>query len=438
VASIAAGNGNPSFTHPGVAPTADLVVVKLLALQTEPRVGGARVDASAQFQDAVSYILNFAASLAPPRPVVINYSIGNDIGPHDGLTEEEDFLTQTFAGAVGKVFVASAGNSSGNLRDGSPARQHARIEFPAGVSTIDIPLELYDPRTNRRNFDRCAWRDATRPLFLDLYYPAAVPPITAAVDLPGDGLGFRPGPAPGAQIGPFPFSNQRQCTMFHSLDSQPLRFTGRGIVTRRNFQIEIEPFRNRHVLGQYVLRLTSPGPNAFRARLWCAQGKGFGFRVALPPAVIPANVFVEDRCQVVSNGGAANILTVAAYDAEHAGHPIAHFSSRGPLANHGGNPVGVVQPPKPTLGAPGVEVDAAKSRDPRPVRPGDTIAKGGTSMAAPHVAGLVALMLQKNHLLTVTNAISILTARATPRIGAETADDIGAGRVDAKNTWDNT
>ena len=57
---------------------------------------------------------------------------------------------------------------------------------------------------------------------------------------------------------------------------------------------------------------------------------------------------------------------------------------------------------------------------------------GGTSMASPHVAGIVALMAQKNPNLTAAGAESILESAATPfPAGSWGADAAGAGLITA-------
>ena len=59
-------------------------------------------------------------------------------------------------------------------------------------------------------------------------------------------------------------------------------------------------------------------------------------------------------------------------------------------------------------------------------------------MAAPHVTGLVALMFQKNPALTSNQVISILKDSALAPGATESAQDIGAGRIDAKKAIDST
>jgi hypothetical protein len=44
------------------------------------------------------------------KPVVINCSFGSGLGPHDGFSDEEDFLTNSFAGVSAQILVAAAGN----------------------------------------------------------------------------------------------------------------------------------------------------------------------------------------------------------------------------------------------------------------------------------------------------------------------------------------
>jgi uncharacterized repeat protein (TIGR01451 family) len=94
---------------------------------------------------------------------------------------------------------------------------------------------------------------------------------------------------------------------------------------------------------------------------------------------------------------------------------VAYFSSRGP------SPWGEV---KPEVAAPGTQV--------RSSLPGGTYGVyNGTSMAAPHATGVVALMLQANPALTVDEIEAILTSTALPLSTNRPNNDSGWGRIDA-------
>jgi subtilisin family serine protease len=107
---------------------------------------------------------------------------------------------------------------------------------------------------------------------------------------------------------------------------------------------------------------------------------------------------------------------------------VAEFSSRGPVTVDGS------KRPKPDIVAPGVDILSAY--------PGNSYdAIMGTSMAGPHVAGVVALMWSANPALqgnvTATEQILIETAQPLPDVrltctGADEANNVvGAGLVDA-------
>lgn len=77
---------------------------------------------------------------------------------------------------------------------------------------------------------------------------------------------------------------------------------------------------------------------------------------------------------------------------------------------------------KPDLVAPGVDIESVEAG-------GDFTEKSGTSMATPHVAGVAALMLQKNGALTPAQLKATLIG-TTVDIGFA-PEEMGAGRVDA-------
>jgi subtilisin family serine protease len=129
-----------------------------------------------------------------------------------------------------------------------------------------------------------------------------------------------------------------------------------------------------------------------------------------------------------SPGAARKALTVGASTKDDT---LADFSSRGPVMD------GSITIAKPDFVAPGVSICAAKL--PSSLRSSCTdsahTSLSGTSMAAPHVAGVAALMKQANPLLTPDRVKSILRTTAVKLTENGTPLDRyaqGAGRIDAK------
>ena len=114
-------------------------------------------------------------------------------------------------------------------------------------------------------------------------------------------------------------------------------------------------------------------------------------------------------------GAYKEVISIGATDSQD---KIARFSSRGPV-NYGGETY-----IKPDVSAPGVDVYSAK--------PGGGFQNmSGTSMATPHVAGVVALMLQADPQIDAERVREILEETAL-ELGEAGKDPIyGAGRVNA-------
>jgi subtilisin family serine protease len=422
VASIAAGDGRDEYQYVGVAPQASLVVVKFSHLDNEPPVNPHQ-----RFKDAVSYILNFAGN----KPVVINLSLGDEMAPHDGITEGEDFLTNTFSGTIGKAFVASAGNHAGDFwagkeREFERKNQHARLEFPAGGGRIDIRMELIDTRTNRSEYNNCKAKDETQKLSIRIYYPFGKT-LTVSAQLP-DTDTFIDGPALGGGPVSDTFSGRRY-TMKHTTES--IQRISAGLFQRNSFEFEqTANTAHEHYQGIYTLRITAT--DEMTAHLYCQQRRGM-FRVD-DSNPLPGIVHLEDRFLIGTFGGAANILTVASYEAQPDDdeRAVADSSSRGPLANYGGPD----PPAKPDIAAPGVGITAAMSDfAQRTTCKPNTTKKSGTSMAAPHVTGAAALLLHHTGTLTTAEIINTLKTQLNPT-PTPIAEQVGAGRLDVKKALD--
>jgi hypothetical protein len=126
VAGIATGNGrdagSATTTYVGGAPEAQIVAV---AVDTATGLSNSK-----HVVDAVDFVFEVAECMG--MPAVVNLSLGDPSGPHDGTA----WLEQTFASFIQptKLIVKSAGNGGG---DGG----HAACDIAAGV-TVDLCFDI--------------------------------------------------------------------------------------------------------------------------------------------------------------------------------------------------------------------------------------------------------------------------------------------------------
>jgi subtilisin family serine protease len=238
-----------------------------------------------------------------------------------------------------------------------------------------------------------------------------------------------------------------------------------GTVRRHSFELNVISRLSggtvSYLAGSYEVRITAPAGTELllvcRGQGWAA-GKSVSFRVATTmrdgSALDPA-IDVTSEFSAVDTLG-RNALTVAAYDDKdgdttHVNYrAIASFSSRGPLRDFSDPAVPLpVIATKPDIAAPGVKISSAKSIESDPGILHTPSWHGGnrfwdlqgTSMAAPMLTGVVALMLDKKPDLTTTDARSLLSAAAraavNPSVAPASIRAYGAGLVDGKTTHDN-
>ena len=505
VAGIAAGNGRPGdhdiSSSPvdfiGVAPQADIVAVKFLDTPDEIKdTAGNIVSSTSQFRDAIMYILQVAKSAG--KPAVINCSFGGSLGPHDGLTEDEQFLDKLFDSAgewySGNIVVFAAGNEAGSW-------QHAEITIPA-LGEIVIPYTLYDGRKNPVTFEHCKWVDDTPLVFAEVWYKEVTAPadVSVQIKVPGDS-------AFSAEVfsGFLEKTYDKNKTRLVVHEAQPVvkrpDNIGGTIDVKRNMirmvvvgNTKVVP--GQHKRGLYELKIKGPAgtvmqtyvtqgtvgfiigtntrltvnaalndiklvvhdANAFKVNDAVELELDDGTRhlavikkvtIGLAPdtdeieidpklpsqasvdkrikGVLPAEIKIEDRLLIPDNGGAKMCITVAAYDDNNgtAGSPhgkLAKFSSVGPLADYSGlGPYAI----KPEIAGPGIAINSALSKDMNggvglklSQLFGDRwVEFQGTSMAAPHIAGLIALMLEKNKALNVDQVRTIFLNTVNNRDG---------------------
>ena len=117
--SIAAGD---DAALPGVAPAADLIVVKAT------REDGTLGFESADIINALSFVDEKAAELG--QPYVVNLSLGTLFSSHDGRSLEEQAIDALVGpGIPGKAVVVAAGNSSENRDEPATSTSGARATW---------------------------------------------------------------------------------------------------------------------------------------------------------------------------------------------------------------------------------------------------------------------------------------------------------------------
>jgi subtilisin family serine protease len=368
------------------------------------------------------------------RPVVANLSLGGQAGPHDGSRLYERAIDNL--SGPGFIVVISSGNNGVN-RNTTPVVEgnliHAR-GFATGTTTTEFTVEIpaYTPSTNRCNGNFVTfsfWYEGADRLRLEVVRPSgtSASAVTGATTTNNDNTG------------------------------QILIDNGSGGVSPEN--------------GDYEAVITISGcgtsgvpePGTWRIRVTPTQpGTGLPFDMWMVQQVMGLTGIVigrtgfDNRFVVGSPGNATRAVTVGAFvtklcwrspaapnqvcytQREQVGD-IARFSSAGPRRDG-------VQ--KPEITAPGLGITSALSRaatvpSQRVVPDSVHWTLEGTSMAAPHVTGSIAVLMQVRPMLTPEEAKGILAGTAakdsfTTRTygvapGGRPMDWWGAGKLNVRD-----
>jgi serine protease AprX len=211
------------------------------------------------------------------------------------------------------------------------------------------------------------------------------------------------------------------------------------------------------IANQYVYDIKVLSSNVNPDENYGGNGRESPYSIALDQAVENGIVVVQSAGNVghlgprtILNGGNAfNVITVGAIDDKNtpridddelAYYPDG-FTYKGKYWPPWGSSKGTTEDgrPKPDVVAPGVHIWSLRgfgtSQDMYEDVEEDTAygELSGTSVAAPHVAGVVALMLEANPFLTPAQVKAILrqTARLNTNLSGLTVNDRGYGIVDA-------
>lgn len=379
VTGIAAGDGSApdaggtTFRFIGAAPDADIVVVANSV--TTDALGD-----SANTLDALQYIFNLAGTLG--RPVVVNMSQGDNLGPHDGTSLLERGIDNLLGGA-GRAFVKSAGN------EGATARHAAGTILPAGPEAVRLTIPPND----------------TTDETIDIWYEGVDRFSVTVTDPAGN---VTPAVAAGANNGANLAGGNR--VVIDSRVTNPINGANQIFIQlRRGTAASLRA-------GNWTITMTATTlvNGAFHA--WIERSNVTPARFLAPHQNNDFTISIP--------GTALEVITVGSYVTRGAGvGSLSTFSSRGPTRD-GRN--------APTISAPGEVLESARANG-IANGAGQYLGLAGTSMAAPMVAGTVALMLQAAPTLTQQQIIDCLrlNARADAFTAAGPATGWGAGKLDA-------
>ncbi len=376
VMDIAAGNGNGSNV-PGVAHQADLIFVNVTH-DKDPEQPEDVIKTS--FGDSVTLLeaLHYIFEKAGNRPAVINVSLGTNGGPHDGTTLVEQGIDALVGAAPNRAVVIAASNS---FDDGI----HAAGSVSAGsVSELkwDVAATLFRP------IEMEIWYSGQDRFKVELLGPNGALLATA-----------EPGETKQVRIG-----SDLVALLANRLDDPNNHDNMIGVFLMAGMPA-----------GRYTIRLHGvnvQGDGAFHA--WIERDNSF--QSSFAPPHLNTHTIGSISC-------GRRVLAVGSYDASAPQRTLSYFSSAGPTRDgrH-----------KPDISAPGHNIWAANSLSTTGIT-----RKSGTSMAAPCVAGIVALMFEQAVIrgleLTVDQTLQILidTARKDPPAGNGWDSRYGYGRVSA-------
>jgi subtilisin family serine protease len=388
VLDIAAGNGRATG-RPGVAPEADLIFVQM-PLEHDDTDDVANEDErvfgnSKKLVDAVNYIFRKATLLG--KPAVVNISLGMHGGPHDGSTLAERAF-DTLLREPGRAMTIAAGNSWQH-------RSHA-----SGSVTKDAAVELEwivpenDPTTNE----------------LEVWYSGSAKLAVSLITPEGDALApVALGSTVTLTVGPSTFAGR---IIHRAHDSA-------------NHDNHVDIFLNPQVVpsGSWRVRLTTITATAVAFHAWIERDDVF-----IPLTQSRFAEAQQDPTHTLGSIACGELpIVVGSYLSGDTQHPISPFSSEGPTRTGR---------QKPDISAPGQWLEpfeqygilAAQAKSQGSIR------MSGTSMAAPHVAGVVALVFQAaRRPLSIQEIRSALmqSARTNLPLGHEWHPRFGFGHIDA-------
>ena len=360
---LATGNGKPAGTYVGAASESDILFVKTTMYTSD-------------IIDGVNYIMTKAAALS--MPAVVNLSLGTQDSPHDGTSVFETAL-DNLTGA-GKIVVVSAGN------DGNK-----KIHFSgtASASTSSVTVSLKQ----------------SSYAYFTMWYKGGNN-ISIQVRTKSGAIY----PASPIQAGGTYLTNTSEGRIIIDATANPS-----ALNNDNNVAITIDNGGGPSVAtGQWAIIVKGESiPNGGAFDIWAFNYQYCDFLIYDNDKTLGTPGTGKKIISVGSNTTKTNWTDINGNGWMVTGENLgsaSSFSSLGPTRD------GRM---KPDITAPGQEIGSTFSKDFSGYSSTYVLPDGkhyimqGTSMASPHVTGLVALLLQKNRNLGVDDIKTALTSTAS-------------------------
>lgn len=474
VTGIAAGNDS---TYKGVASGADIMFVF-----NESADADSAGTFSTSILEGVSTIFEKADLL--DKAAVVNLSVGTSIGAHDGTSLMEQGLSELVQGRPGRAIVNAAGNEQVVPADHPAARRdyvggiHAGVSVAdgqgkgyrigiwegAGVAATYIGGTMVDVWLDEGQGGRCSIAvlsytngrsgpdftfpglDSTDDAGLATGNVSFANDTTDAVTATGSGaeasieidaVDGRNGRAH-AVVLLVPSAGRSGSVLANSWFDAVISASGGDCTGHMWLYFDYTPYHDflKGIAGgAYDVAAGSNGPGYS-----LADGDS-GYTATIPSTavgVISAGSWMPDK-PIGSGASRWTGDNGVTYDQSDISAPggsgsvaldLSSFSSLGPTADGRTKPA-VVSPGEPIISTKARGASVSSSRTVGE----DHVKLEGTSMSSPHVAGIVALLFERNNTLTVDQVRAALQAGAdTSGMTAKTsdaADSFGAGKVNA-------
>lgn len=476
VTGIAAGSNS---TYTGVAPKADIMFVFNSAEDPDTTSGSF----ATTVLEGVTTIFEKADAI--DKPAVVNLSLGTSVGAHDGTSLLEQGLTSLTSAKGGRIVVGAAGNeqaqpasfnanvrnyiggihSSVNVGSGSSIGSRMMVLNGRGAASSFSGGTLVDVWLDAGQKDSCsiaaisytggrqtpdfsfpgaldtasaALSTADVPFATDTAQPvqASTGGVTATIEV-DDSDARNAKPHATVLFAP---SSGSGSTLESAWFDIVIRSNGSGACSGHMWlYFDYAPY---HDFLKDITGVAIAG-NGNASAYTLADGDSL-YTMTIPATavgVIAAGSFMPPK----PTGAATSTWTGddgTTYDQSNINAPggtgsatndFSSFSSLGPTADGRTKP-DIVAPGEPIVStkARGATISSALTVG------GQHFKEAGTSMSSPHIAGIVALLLERNNTLAIDQVRSALAVGAhTDGMTAKTADPInsyGAGKVNASAT----